>query len=112
MLGERLKQARIDRNMKQYEIAKELNITNAAYSQYESDKRQPDYDTLVQIADILDVSTDYLLGRTDKKEIKVVQYDDMAIHQEKDSLPLTDDQLKFLKDLIKKEIEEDKEKES
>ena len=37
-------------------------------SRYESDDRKPDYDTLQSIADYLNVSTDYLLGRTNDLE--------------------------------------------
>lgn len=41
-------------------------MTPRAYQHYEGGGRRPDYETLVSIADYLDVTTDYLLGRTDE----------------------------------------------
>lgn len=53
--------------MKQKDVYKALGIPNNTYSNYENGKREPDLKTLVCIADFLDVSVDYLLGREDKK---------------------------------------------
>ena len=49
----------------QKEMAEYLGITPRSFQQYEGGKRRPDYETLVKIADLLDVSLDYLFGRTD-----------------------------------------------
>lgn len=63
--AERLRQARTQKNLMQKEIAEKLGMTPRAYQYYEADRRRPDYETLVALADLLGVSTDYLLGRVD-----------------------------------------------
>ena len=62
---ERLTQSRHEKGASQLEIAKLLNVSRQAYAMYESGSRKPDIESLSTIADYLDVSTDYLLGRTD-----------------------------------------------
>ena len=63
--GKRLRKLRESKNISQVELAKVFNITSAALSQYELNKRFPDEETLHKLADYFDVSVDYLLGRTD-----------------------------------------------
>ncbi|NLK53214.1 MAG: helix-turn-helix transcriptional regulator [Syntrophomonadaceae bacterium] len=65
MLSERLKDLRAAKKKKQHEVADYLGITRPAYTAYESGNRQPDFETLQKLADYFNVSTDYLLGRTD-----------------------------------------------
>ena len=43
-------------------------MTPRAYQYYEGGRRRPDYETLVAIADYLEVTTDYLLGRTEEAD--------------------------------------------
>lgn len=54
-------------NKTQAEVAQEIGLTSSAYSMYEGGRREPNFDTLVMIADHFGVSTDYLLGRTECK---------------------------------------------
>ncbi len=61
----RLRQLREDRGLKQKDIAKLLNITTSAYGYYEQGKRNLDMNTLKTLSDYYNVSTDYMLGRTD-----------------------------------------------
>lgn len=68
MLGVRLKYLRKSNNKTQQDIADILGITRPAYTAYEQGKRNPDYEILEKIADYYNVSTDYLLGRTENKE--------------------------------------------
>lgn len=63
MFGERLKQLRKASNKTQQQIADQLGISRAAYSHFENGRNEPDKDTLVNLANIFDVTTDYLLGR-------------------------------------------------
>lgn len=67
IFGKRLREARIERHMTQMEVAEAVNIAHRTYQNYEQGIREPAYETLVNLADILNVSTDYLLGRTEKK---------------------------------------------
>ncbi|MEZ0482609.1 helix-turn-helix domain-containing protein [Planococcus sp. SSTMD024] len=63
MLSQRLKELRNRKKRTQQDVAKYLGLTRPAYTAYESGNRNPDYETLVKIADYFDVTTDYLLGR-------------------------------------------------
>lgn len=64
-LGNRIKYLREKHNISQIEFSKKIGVSNAVLSRYESGDRKPDYDILQIIADYFEVSTDYLLGRTD-----------------------------------------------
>lgn len=61
--GGRLNQARKEYKKTAQDMADMLGIGLRSYRAYESGDREPYFETLVKIADYLDVSTDYLLGR-------------------------------------------------
>lgn len=63
--GKRLASRRQEQGLTQHELAERIGISRGALSLYELGKRNPDFETLEKIAQILNVSTDYLLGRTD-----------------------------------------------
>jgi transcriptional regulator with XRE-family HTH domain len=65
----RVKDLREDHDLKQKELAEILGISQRAYSHYESGTRKIPLDVLVELADYYHCSTDYLLGRTNKKGI-------------------------------------------
>jgi Predicted transcriptional regulators len=65
---ERLVQLREGKNLKQKEFAEAIGIHNRNINRYELGLREPDFDTLVKIADFFGVSTDYLLGRTKNRK--------------------------------------------
>lgn len=73
---ERLKELRLKSEMTQDDLAKKLNISTSTISFYESGAREPNLSTLISIAEIFNVSTDYLLGLTDislpEDEVKVL----------------------------------------
>jgi transcriptional regulator with XRE-family HTH domain len=73
--------------MTQDELAKKLGISRAALSHYETDRRQPDYDTLRDIANFFNVSLDFLLGRTNDPQTIL----DREVRNFVDSLELSDD---------------------
>ena len=60
--GETIKQLRIKKKLSQKDLADQLGICNTTLSQYEKNKRAPKFETLLKLADILSVSTDYLLN--------------------------------------------------
>lgn len=68
ILGERLKQLRDEFGFDQKEMGRKLNITSSAYGYYEQGRNEPPLETLVKIAEIFNVTTDYLLGRSDIRE--------------------------------------------
>lgn len=65
----RLKQLKNERNLLQKDIADSIGISLRAYQYYESGERKPDIDILEKLADYYGVSADFLLGRTEKREI-------------------------------------------
>ena len=64
-IGTRLRDLRNENNYTQTTVAQMMGISNSALSQYEACKRVPDYELLCKLAQLYDVSTDYLLGMTD-----------------------------------------------
>lgn len=63
MFNTRLRSARMSCSLTQQKMADILGITLNSYQKYEQGERCPSYDLLVHIADTLDISIDYLLGR-------------------------------------------------
>ena len=60
-----LKKIRTQNKKQQQEVADYLGINRVSYARYESGERQPDFQTVANLADYFKVSVDYLLGRTD-----------------------------------------------
>lgn len=67
ILSDNLKKIRKKLGLNQESVAQYLNISRPAYSQYETGNRNPDWNTIVKLADFFQVSTDCLLGRTAQK---------------------------------------------
>ena len=65
MFGKRLRAMRIKRNFTQPQLAELIDVALRTYQGYEGGTRSPSFDTLVKLADTLDVSIDYLMGRDD-----------------------------------------------
>ena len=66
-IGKLLAQLRKEKGLLQKDVANHLNMTVATISNYEKGVHLPDLNTLIVLADFFDVSTDYLLQRTDYK---------------------------------------------
>ena len=67
ILAKRLRECRKAKGLTQMQAATLCDITEKAYQNYELMTREPRIEILVRIADLFDVSLDYLPGRTDKK---------------------------------------------
>lgn len=67
ILAERLKQCRKEKGLTQGQVAIYCDITEKTYQNYELMTRQPKLEILIKIADIFNVSIDYLVGRTNEK---------------------------------------------
>lgn len=65
MLSERLKYLRREKKLSQAALAEAIGVGQSSIASYERDERKPSYEVLCLLADYFDVSTDYLLGRTD-----------------------------------------------
>jgi transcriptional regulator with XRE-family HTH domain len=66
--GKIIKKLRKERDLTQKDLADKLGITRGAVGLYEQGKRSPDNEMLSMLADFFEVSTDYLLGRTDNRQ--------------------------------------------
>ena len=67
--GNTLKALRIQNNMTQAQLAQQLGLTKSVISAYETGLRMPSYDVLILIARRFKVTTDYLLGIDNKRDI-------------------------------------------
>lgn len=65
---ERIRNLREDKDLKQRELGEILNCSQRVYSNYERGELDIPTDILIKLANFYDVSVDYILGRTDKKE--------------------------------------------
>ena len=65
---ERLRDIREDKDLKQSDIAKLLNVSQQTYSRYESDEISIDKDSLIKLAFYYNTSVDYLLELTDERK--------------------------------------------
>ena len=63
---DRLRSAREHRQLSQSELATRAGLQPSAVSHFETGRRSPSFDNLKRLADALDVTTDYLLGRVDQ----------------------------------------------
>lgn len=61
----RLVQLRKKRGLTQQQIADEIGVNRGSYSNWEKGKREPNFETLLKLASILNTTTSYLLGESD-----------------------------------------------
>lgn len=59
---ENLKSARISKNYTQKDMAERLGTTQGAYQKWESGGREPNFENLIKLAEVFNVSVDKLLG--------------------------------------------------
>jgi transcriptional regulator with XRE-family HTH domain len=68
LFPERLRLARAQRELSQEGLAKRANLQPSAISHFETGTRKPSFDNLRRLADALEVTTDYLLGRVNEMQ--------------------------------------------
>lgn len=107
MFGRRLKELRLEKEINQSELGEIIGISPSTVGMYERDKRFPDKDILGKIADFFEVSTDYLLGRTDERNLNKERpkLDDgiktIAAHRVNINEDLPDEAIEKINDYIK-----------
>ncbi|AUM92661.1 helix-turn-helix domain-containing protein [Clostridium botulinum] len=67
MFGDILRELREEKELTQNELGKFLNVSRQAVSSYESEETEPSINNLIKLANIFNVSLDYLLGRTKER---------------------------------------------
>lgn len=73
LIGERIRATRKYRNIKAEDLAEQLGIATESLLHIENGARRTSLQTLLNIADILDVSLDYLMGRSQSSTAKALQ---------------------------------------
>ena len=63
--SERLVLLRKSNGLTQKKLAEEMELSELAIQNYESQRRKPAFDVLIALADYFDVSLDYLVGRSE-----------------------------------------------
>lgn len=69
----RFKEARVMNNLKAVEAAEKLGVATPTLSAWESEKKSPPLDTVIAMAELYNVSTDYLLGKDLPTSVKGTQ---------------------------------------
>ena len=96
--SERLKELRKQAHLTQVELASKLGIVQSSYADWERGKKKPTQDNLVKIAQILNVTVDYLVGNSEEKADEL---DNIELLFRMNSKGLTDEEKKvFKKELI------------
>lgn len=85
--GNNLKTLRLQDGLTQAQVAQKLGVTKSVISAYETGLRLPSYDILINISKLFRVSTDYLLGLENIREL--------------DLSGLTEEEIQALLNLIK-----------
>ena len=78
-MGEKLRSLRTEKKLTQKQVADRIGLAISAVSSYEAGSRYPSYEALIKLAGIFHVSTDYLLGITDKRNVDVTGLDDESV---------------------------------
>ena len=96
--SERLKELRKQAHLTQVELASKLGIVQSSYADWERGKKKPTQENLVKIAQILNVSVDYLVGNSEERTDEL---DNIELLFRMNSKGLTDEEKKvFKKELI------------
>ena len=94
----RLRFLRTEKGESLEKIAKYLNVTIQTISNYENEKRDMTPDTILKLAEYFGVSTDYLLGKTDIRNIE----DEFKFAYHKETEGLSEDEIKEALEFYKK----------
>ena len=95
--SERLKELRKQAHLTQVELANKLGIVQSSYADWERGKKKPTQDNLVKIAQVLNVSVDYLVGNSEEKADEL---DNIELLFRMNSKGLTEEE----KEIFKKEL--------
>lgn len=90
-IGRKIQEARINQNKTQEELAEKVGITSSFLSNIETGKRKPSFETLIQIAECLELSLDYLIL---DKDLDKKMKEDFYIKRIYKKIELLDDQTK------------------
>lgn len=104
MLGSRIRELRKEKKMSQRELAEKLNVSQQTIGAWETERIVPGADTLGTIANYFDVTSDYLLGRSEQRK---ENNEDFTVEQALNSVmsfdgkPMTDNDRNIIEGLIR-----------
>lgn len=99
--GNRLKTLREQKSIKQGKFAEKVGISRQSIGNYESGKQYPTIEILIKMADCLDCSLDYLLGRTDESGAPISKLDTESLSRLRHFLDmLAKDEAEYLAEAI------------
>ena len=109
-IDDRIKELRTKKGFTQDILAESLMVNRSTLANWEISRAFPDVNTIVKMADLFDVSADYLLGRDDyiqriaaqKRNLVTAQMDEVL---KQSGVVLTEEEQTFLGDLLKSYIE-------
>lgn len=91
MFGNRLRELRKSKGLTMKELGKKFSLAESTISGYENGNRKPDLEMINSFADFFEVSSDYLLGRTDKNTVNIAG----------EEIYLTEEELKVFEEIKK-----------
>ena len=86
MFSARLKKLRTEKGLSQEDLAKIIGVKQQTVGGWETGRTEPDHQLTLKIADFFDVTTDYLLGRTNYKNVAITISTSRTVYRE-DDLP-------------------------
>ncbi|MDE3285556.1 helix-turn-helix domain-containing protein [Lacticaseibacillus paracasei] len=125
-IGERIAMLRKERGWNQQQLADKLNVSQSTLAMWETDKRRPNTDALNDLADIFNVSLDFLMCRTNKRRyFELTDKDTKDIAKQAQQIidgmnadasvnfygePMTNEQKQSMKDIIEMGLRINREK--
>lgn len=89
-IGEKLFELRKNKNLSQEEVAEKLNVTRQTVSKWETNQSTPDFDKIVPLCELFEISTDELL-RGKKSESQAEENDTNILEKQEDNTELKED---------------------
>lgn len=125
-IGERIAMLRKERGWNQQQLAGKINVSQSTLAMWETDKRRPNTDALNDLADIFNVSLDFLMYRTNKRRyFELTDKDTKDIAKQAQQIidgmnadasvnfygePMTNEQKQSMKDIIEMGLRINREK--
>lgn len=85
--SDRIKSLRLQHNLTQNDLAEKIKVNKQTISQYERGVRRPDFDTLNELCDFFNVSSDFLLGKSDVT-VRLLDMDSLSLLSDNDRISL------------------------
>lgn len=98
-IGQRLKSLREEKKWLQKDVGEKIGVSGATINRYEKGLRQPDPNTIKQLSNIFNVTTDYLLGQSDVRQHKKAPYEGTTLTW--DGVELTEEEKEVVATVIR-----------